>query len=62
MIVSYTSTPQHLGKVMRDNNIPIKRTRHEHFPKERRNQPIVKKEELKKFYDEIKKYPLRLKC
>ena len=51
-------TPQHLGKVIRDNNITRKRTRHEHFPNERRNKPVVKKEELKKFYDEIKKYSL----
>ena len=51
-------TPQHLGKVIRDNNITRKRTRHEHFPNERRNKPVVKKEELKKFYDEIKKFSL----
>ena len=54
-------TPQHLGKVIRDNNITaqaLKRTRHEHFPNERRSKPVIKKEELKKFYDEIKKYSL----
>ena len=28
-------TPQHLGQVIRDNNITRKRTRHEHYPKER---------------------------
>ena len=38
--------PQHLGRVLR------KRTRHEHFPKERRNKVVVKKEELRQFYDE----------
>jgi len=25
-------TPQHLGKVIRDNNLTRKRTKHEHFP------------------------------
>ena len=28
-------TPQHLGQDIRDNNITIKRSRHEHYPKER---------------------------
>ena len=28
-------THQHLGQVIRDNNITRKRTRHEHYPKER---------------------------
>jgi transposase len=28
-------TPQHLGQVIRDNNITRKRTRNEHYPKER---------------------------
>ena len=28
-------TSQHLGQVIRDNNITRKRTRHEHYPKER---------------------------
>ena len=48
-------TPQHLGKVLRDNN---KRTRHKHFPKVRYNKPLDKQKELKKFYKEINKYPL----
>ena len=30
-------TPQHLGQVIRDNNKTRKRTRHEHYPKEKRN-------------------------
>ncbi len=25
-------TPQHLGQILRDNNITRKRTRHEHYP------------------------------
>jgi ribosomal protein S19 len=38
-------TPQHLGQVLRDNNITRKRTRHEHYPKERYGNPTdIKKE------------------
>ena len=51
-------TPQHLGIVIRDNNITRKWSRHEHFPKERSKRPIIKKEELNKFYKEVQKYPL----
>ena len=32
---TFDITPQHLGHVIRDNNQTRKRTRHEHFPKER---------------------------
>ena len=32
-------TSQHLGQVIRDNNITRKRTRHEHYPKERYGKP-----------------------
>ena len=32
-------TPQHLGQVIRDNNITRKRTRHKHYPKERYGKP-----------------------
>ena len=32
---TFDITPQHLGQVIRDNNKTRKRTRHEHFPKER---------------------------
>lgn len=51
-------TPQWLGKVLRDNNKTRKRTRHEHFPKTRYNNPIDKKKELEKFYKKINKYKL----
>ena len=51
-------TPQWLGKVLRDNNKTRKRTRHKHFPKKRYGKSINKKEELSKFYKEIKKYNL----
>jgi len=51
-------TPQWLGKVLRDNNKTRKRTRHEHFPKTRYNNPIDKNKELDKFYKKINKYKL----
>ncbi len=36
----------------------MKKTRHEHFPKTRYNNPIDKKKELEKFYKKIKKCKL----
>jgi transposase len=51
-------TPQHLGQVIRDNNITRKRTRHEHYPKERYGKPTDFKKELKAFYKEVGKYTL----
>ena len=51
-------TPQHLGQVIRDNNITRKRTRHEHYPKERYGKPTDIKKELKAFYKEVSKYSL----
>ncbi len=47
-------TSQHLGQVIRDNNITRKRTRHEHYPNERYGKPKDIKKELKAFYNEIK--------
>ena len=54
----FNITPQHLGKVIRDNNKTRKRTRHKHFPKTRYKKPIDQKTELDKFYKEINKYSL----
>lgn len=51
-------TSQHLGQVIRDNNITRKRTRHEHYPKERYGKPTDIKKELKAFYKEVSKYSL----
>jgi len=51
-------TPQHLGQVIRDNNITRKRTRHEHYPKERYGKPINQTKELKTFYKEVSNYSL----
>ena len=55
---SFDITPQHLGQVIRDNNKTRKRTRHEHFPKERYKKPIEKQTELNKFYSRVKQFPM----
>lgn len=54
----FNITPQHLGKVIRDNNKTRKRTRHEHFPEERYKKPINKQTELNKFYNKAKQFPI----
>lgn len=51
-------TPQHLGKVIRDNNITRKRTKLSHFPKTRFGKEINFNDELKKFYKTVDKYNL----
>ena len=51
-------TPQHLGQILRDNNITRKRTRHEHYPKERYGKTTNQTKELKTFYKEVRKYSL----
>jgi len=55
---SFDITPQHLVQVIRDNNKTRKRTRHEHFPKERYKKPIEKQTELNKFYSRVKQFPM----
>ena len=40
-------TSQHLGKVIRDNNITRKRTRHKHYPSTKFGKPTDEKKELK---------------
>ena len=54
----FTITPQHLGVVVRDNNITRKRTTRRHFPKTRYGKKINLKELKKQFYKEIDKYKL----
>jgi transposase len=49
---------RHLGRVIRANNRTRKRTRHQHYPKERRNQLTDKNKEMEAFYNEVRKYPL----
>ena len=51
-------TRRHLGRVIRNNNRTRKRTRHQHFPKERRKQLTDKNKEMEAFYTEVHKYPL----
>ena len=51
-------SPQHLGRIMRNHNRTRKRTRHEHFPDERRKNPTDKEQELNDFYKTVKKYPM----
>src|SRR6056300_437800 len=52
----YEITPQWLGQILKDNHITRKRTRKSHFPKKRYGKPINYKIEVKKFFDNIKKY------
>ena len=55
---TFDITPQHVGQIIRDNNKTRKRTRHEHFPKERYKKPIEKQNELNKFYSKVKQFPI----
>ena len=55
---TFDISPQHLGQIIRDNNRTRKRTRHEHFPKERYKNPIDKQSEMNTFYKKIKEYPI----
>jgi len=56
--MSNCCSPQHLGKIIRDNNKTRKRTRHEHYPATRYNKPTNKSVELENFYNEVRKYPI----
>jgi hypothetical protein len=55
---TFDITPQHLGQIIRDNNKTRKRTRHEHFPKERYKKPIDKATEMNNFFTEVRKFPI----
>jgi len=46
-------TVEHLGVVVRNNNITRKRTKKQHYPKTRYGKPIDQKKQLKKFYSEV---------
>lgn len=54
----FNITSQHLGKVIRDNNITRKRTKTIHYPKTRYGTETHLKEDLGKFYKEVDKYNL----
>ncbi len=49
---------QYLSNIIRDNNITRKRTTFEHFPKTYRGKDRNEKEELKAFFNVIKKFNL----
>jgi predicted transcriptional regulator len=49
---------QHLGRIMRNHNRTRKRTRHEHFPSERRKISTDKEKELDDFYNTVKQYQM----
>jgi len=49
---------QYIADIIRDNNITRKRTTFQHFPKTYRGNERNEKEELKVFFDEIKKYKI----
>lgn len=51
-------TPQHLGQVIRDNNITRKRTKLKHFPKTRFGKSTNLKDELKRFYKKVDEYDI----
>jgi transposase-like protein/transposase len=55
---NFDISQQHLGRIMRNHNRTRKRTRHEHFPDERRKTPTDKEQELNDFYNTVKKYPM----
>ena len=54
----FTITPQHLGVVIRDQNITRKWTTRRHFPKTRYGKKFNLKELNTKFYKEVDKYDL----
>jgi transposase len=56
--IDFTITPQHLGVVVRDQNITRKRTTRRHFPKTRYGKTINLKEMNTTFYKEVDKYEL----
>ena len=56
---TFSITSQHLGKVIRDNNITRKRTKYKHYTKNRHKNLTNLNEDLKRFYDGVRKYSRR---
>lgn len=54
----FNVTVEHLGVVVRNNNITRKRTKKRHYPNTRYGKPIDQKKQLKKFYSEVSKFNL----
>lgn len=55
---NFNITPQHLGNVIRDNNITRKRTRHRHYPHTRYGKKTNLKQDLDNFYKKVDEYKL----
>lgn len=55
----YDITARWLGKLLKDNFITRKRTRRKHFPDTRFGKEINYKDEVKRFFDKIKKYNIK---
>ena len=51
-------TPEHLGIVIRDNNITRKRTAVRHYPKTRYGKPVNLSKDMKKFYSIVDKFSI----
>ena len=51
-------TDDHLRRVIRDNNLTRKRTRHGHYPKIRHKNPTNRKADLKAFYSVVSSFPM----
>ena len=56
----YLIMPQHLGKVIRDNNITRKITTICHYTETRYSKPINLKSEIKKFYSVVDKFNVNI--
>jgi len=54
----FAITDDHLRRVIRDNNLTRKRTRHGHYPKIRHKTPTNRKADLKAFYSIVSSYPM----
>ena len=53
----FSITDDHLRRVIRDNNLTCKRTRHGHYFKVRHKTPTDRKADLKGFYSVISSFP-----
>jgi len=54
----FSITDDHLRRVVRDNNLTRKRTRHGHYPKVRHKNPTNRKADLKAFYSVVSSFSM----
>eukprot|EP00835_Amoeboradix_gromovi_P005003 NODE_432_length_8732_cov_0.302907.p2 type:complete len:391 gc:universal NODE_432_length_8732_cov_0.302907:2320-1148(-) len=60
---NFNVTPQHLGKVIRNNNLTRKRTKHGHYPKIRYRRETDLRQDLRNFYQITVAHPIdRIVC